>query len=143
MTRQDAAEQTRVFHVQISPDGLPGNWHRASNSYEDHETDTAAAKAALDTHHRSPDLFVRVVEVVTITTPVRWVVPAVVTPVPLLSLFSLDGRVDGRVHVLGMGATITPRCQYDVDDSINEQCREAAAGGSPFCAPHKELERRP
>lgn len=139
MTRHDAAEQTQTYQVQISPDGLPGNWHRIV-AYADHETEMGAAQAALDTHHRTPDLFVRVVQVVTITTPVRWVIPATVAPMPLASIFTRSDS--GRVTVLGIGATITPRCQYDADDPINEQCREAAVDGLPFCAPHAGLEKR-
>jgi hypothetical protein len=139
MTRIDAAEQTRVFRVQVSPDGQ--DWHRSSHSSGDHGTDDAAATAALSAYHRSPDLDIRVVEVVTITTPVRWVVPATTTPVQLSSLFTHTDL--GSFDVIGWGATITPRCQYDRDDSINEQCVNPAAAGSPFCAPHQALEARP
>jgi hypothetical protein len=118
MTRIDAAEQTRVFRIQVSPDGQ--DWHRSTHSPEDHADDELAATAALAVHHRSPDLDIRVVEVVTITTPVRWVVPATTMPVQ----------------------PSAPRCQWFGMNAnlINQQCIEAATVGSPFCVAHTALE---
>lgn len=134
-----------VHHVEISPDGVPGNWSRSSHSYEDHATVEQAAMAALDTHHRHPALYVRVVEVVTTRKPVRWVVPAAITSGPEWAAHWAMGSlpVGHRIAVLGPPAVVRNRCQYDRDDSINEQCQDAAVDGSWFCAPHAELERRP
>jgi len=138
MTRIDAAEQTRVFRVQVSPDGE--DWHRSSHSPEDHATAELAATAALAVHHRSPDLQVRVVEVVTITTPVRWVVPATTTPVQLSSLFVNGDSIRGAM-VLGDPATITPRCQWHyLGAALDGQCTYPAVDGSPFCAIHSTPE---